>query len=114
MGNSKSNTSRLRSRGRAPRHDVPATSARPFTDKPQRCAGPPCTARDTRPFRAGALLLLASTGCMVGPHYVRPEVALNAQSQWSAAADQRFATQTAVNQAWWRTFNDPTLDRLIE
>jgi NodT family efflux transporter outer membrane factor (OMF) lipoprotein len=61
--------------------------------------------------RAGVLLLLATTGCPISPKYVRPEVPLNAS--WSQQ-DPRLATKIAVDIAWWKSFNDPTLDRLIE
>jgi NodT family efflux transporter outer membrane factor (OMF) lipoprotein len=61
---------------------------------------------------AGVLSLLAATGCPISPKYVRPEVPLNAS--WSGQGDQRLAAQTPVDAAWWRSFNDPVLDRLIE
>jgi NodT family efflux transporter outer membrane factor (OMF) lipoprotein len=48
---------------------------------------------------------------MVGPRFVRPEARLNAA--WSRG-DPHLATQNAVNTAWWRTFNDPSLDRLVD
>src|SRR5690242_2839901 len=53
--------------------------------------------------------LLLWSGCLVGPDYKRPEVPLNAR--WSA--DARL-TQTATDARWWKSFNDPALDRLIE
>jgi NodT family efflux transporter outer membrane factor (OMF) lipoprotein len=65
---------------------------------------------------AGVVSLLSAalvlTGCAVGPEYVKPEVKLN--DSWSGKGDSRVATQTAADSAWWRTFNDPTLDRLIQ
>ncbi len=64
-----------------------------------------------RPLRvAGALALLATAGCPISPKFVRPEVPLNAR--WSA--DPRLAANLAVDVAWWRSFNDPALDQLIE
>jgi NodT family efflux transporter outer membrane factor (OMF) lipoprotein len=33
---------------------------------------------------------------------------------WRAAASAQIATQTATDSLWWKGFNDPTLDRLIE
>jgi NodT family efflux transporter outer membrane factor (OMF) lipoprotein len=56
--------------------------------------------------------LLAATGCNVGPDYVRPDVPLNAS--WSGSGDNRLATQTPVDEAWWKSFKDPNLDRLVE
>jgi NodT family efflux transporter outer membrane factor (OMF) lipoprotein len=64
----------------------------------------------------GAAVLLATlllaTGCMVGPDYKRPDVPLN--FAWSGKGDPRLTTQGAADVAWWRTFGDPALDRLIE
>ena len=56
-----------------------------------------------------ALLLLAS-GCPISPKYVRPDVPL--PPNWSASTDPRLAAKTAVDVAWWHSFNDPALDRL--
>ncbi|MGZ5051645.1 MAG: efflux transporter outer membrane subunit [Methylobacter sp.] len=57
-----------------------------------------------------AVLLLS--GCMVGPDYVRP--ATETANQWLEAEDKRLNTTSAAQQAWWKAFNDPMLDRLIE
>ena len=67
------------------------------------------------PGFAGLLLLpvlLATSGCPITPKYVRPDVPL--PPNWSASDDPRLAAKVAVDVAWWRSFNDPTLDRLIE
>jgi NodT family efflux transporter outer membrane factor (OMF) lipoprotein len=58
----------------------------------------------------GAAIALA--GCAVGPDYVKPDVKLN--ESWSAKDDPRVVTQSAADSAWWKSFNDPVLDRLIE
>src|SRR4051812_14555809 len=58
-----------------------------------------------------ALLLLVASGCPVGPKFVKPEVPLPAN--WSASADPRLA-KTAIDVAWWKSFKDPALDRLVE
>ncbi|MGZ5054399.1 MAG: efflux transporter outer membrane subunit [Methylobacter sp.] len=57
-----------------------------------------------------AFLLLSS--CMVGPDYVRPSTETSAQ--WLEAEDQRLNTASPNDQDWWKTFNDPVLDQLIE
>ncbi len=49
-------------------------------------------------------------GCKVGPEYATPEASL--ATSWTEAADA--ATPQAVAVDWWKQFNDPTLDRLIE
>jgi NodT family efflux transporter outer membrane factor (OMF) lipoprotein len=58
------------------------------------------------------ICLIAFGGCLVGPDYVRPPAPLNAA--WTVQGDQRLAMQTPVDQAWWRSFHDPVLDRLVE
>jgi NodT family efflux transporter outer membrane factor (OMF) lipoprotein len=79
-------------------------SARPF---------PAIVSRGATRLAATLLLVLATaTGCPVGPDFVRPEVPLNAR--WSEQGNARLATQTPVDQAWWRSFNDPTLNQLVE
>jgi len=58
-------------------------------------------------------LLLA--GCMLGPDYVKPDVAGNATAQArlprAAQADVQPATPPSQ---WWRALNDPLLDQLVD
>jgi NodT family efflux transporter outer membrane factor (OMF) lipoprotein len=51
-------------------------------------------------------------GCAVGPDFKKPDAAV--PSTWSAAADARIAMQKAADSRWWKAFNDPALDRLVE
>jgi NodT family efflux transporter outer membrane factor (OMF) lipoprotein len=62
----------------------------------------------------GSLLsmVLALAGCTVGPRFERPETMLN--DNWSEKNAPQLATQATADSAWWRAFNDPTLDRLIQ
>ena len=55
---------------------------------------------------------LTLTGCSVGPHYMKPE--LKANESWSTRGSAQFTEQPAADSAWWRTFNDPTLEKLIQ
>ncbi len=56
------------------------------------------------------LLTLGLSGCfVVGPDYVKPEI--KAPKQWRFAAED--AKETA-NLSWWKQFNDPVLNRLVE
>ncbi|PPK74629.1 NodT family efflux transporter outer membrane factor (OMF) lipoprotein [Methylobacter tundripaludum] len=57
-----------------------------------------------------AFLLLSS--CMVGPDYVRP--ATETATQWLEAEDRRLNTTSANDQTWWKSFNDPVLNQLID
>jgi NodT family efflux transporter outer membrane factor (OMF) lipoprotein len=58
------------------------------------------------------LVFLLLSGCMVGPDYVRPTT--ETADQWLEAGDKRLETTSTGNQSWWKTFNDPILNRLIE
>ncbi len=65
--------------------------------------------------RIFVLLLLAVTltACTtVGPKFVKPQVTVN--PDWSMSNDVRVARAMQPDPAWWRAFNDPTLDRLID
>src|SRR4051812_3064033 len=53
-----------------------------------------------------------ASACAVGPDFARPEVPLHAS--WNRPGDARISTQTPVEKTWWKTFSDPTLDRLID
>ncbi len=56
-------------------------------------------------------VLLAFTGCMVGPDYQRPKVSVS--PSWGETEDQRVRRESTTYRDWWRAFNDPALDRLI-
>jgi outer membrane protein TolC len=58
------------------------------------------------------LVLFAFAGCTIGPDFQRPKTAVSAN--WQEIADPRVSTASATYRAWWKTFNDPVLDRLIE
>jgi len=64
-------------------------------------------ATDMRSFIVIAFTVLL-TGCMVGPDYVRPVVDVPAAFRY----EDRDAKETA-NTEWWRQFQDPVLDALI-
>src|SRR5437773_769866 len=55
------------------------------------------------------MLALVVSGCTMGPDYTRPPV--------DAPAAFRFepkAVAETANTAWWKQFNDPVLDQLID
>jgi NodT family efflux transporter outer membrane factor (OMF) lipoprotein len=58
------------------------------------------------------LVLLAFAGCTVGPNFQRPKTAVS--TNWQEIADPRVSTASATYRGWWKGFNDPVLDRLIE
>ena len=65
-----------------------------------------------RILAAGLLVLLVS-GCMtVGPDYEQPEVAV--PDDWSQEAAEGISRAPNELVEWWRVFNDPVLDQLVE
>lgn len=63
-------------------------------------------------MRPWVFAVLLAAGCNVGPKFVKPEVKLN--DKWSGAGDPRFAPHGEIDRAWWKSFHDATLDRLVE
>ena len=63
------------------------------------------------------LLLISLAACKVGPDYARPETTYPFQWPWSKTeaekADAKTAPQKMVGD-WWKQFNDPALDRMID
>ena len=59
---------------------------------------------------AGCLLL--ATGCMIGPNYTRPTTPI--ARQLVEAPTTQVSTESSVQAQWWKTFNDPVLDKLVE
>src|SRR5499433_1006507 len=66
--------------------------------------------------RAEVLLLMlvlgAFAGCAIGPDFQRPKTAVSAN--WQEIADPRVSRSSATYRGWWKAFNDPALDQLIE
>jgi NodT family efflux transporter outer membrane factor (OMF) lipoprotein len=63
-----------------------------------------------------ALVLLASllAACTVGPDYTPPKPALPANWTEHAATPAEIARTDQQLKKWWASFNDPTLDRLVD
>lgn len=59
-----------------------------------------------------AWLCCALGGCAVGPNYRTP--ALKAPARWAASQKPVKAAGALQDVAWWRTFGDPLLDKLIQ
>lgn len=61
----------------------------------------------------GAALIIGPTmGCMLGPDFQTPEAPV--AELWREAGQQGLTRQPVEQADWWRQFNDPVLDRLIE
>jgi NodT family efflux transporter outer membrane factor (OMF) lipoprotein len=56
--------------------------------------------------------LLLANGCTVGPNYHPPNV--NSPPQWSEATNGGETNRSASVAGWWKNFNDPELDSLID
>ena len=65
----------------------------------------------TRTLIAAALLAL--TGCAVGPDYQRPEASLP-DSYRATQTTSGMQEATTVEKAWWRRFQDDTLNTLVD
>lgn len=65
--------------------------------------------------RSLAVLISASlsAGCVVGPDYSRPELAMPEHFMGQATVDQRPAHANPDLIAWWAGFSDPQLTRLV-
>ncbi len=61
---------------------------------------------------AAATVLLLGACAKVGPDYRRPEMPLAAN--WLEADNRQITNGPANYRDWWRVFNDPVLDRLID
>ncbi|MGL6070914.1 efflux transporter outer membrane subunit [Craterilacuibacter sp.] len=57
-------------------------------------------------------IAIALTGCAVGPDYTRPVVEM--PGAWQSGAQAPAAAQMIVVQDWWKSFNDPVLDKLVD
>ena len=69
----------------------------------------------TRGRHAATLLglMLAVAGCMkVGPDFAPPTATVS--EQWMERGDPRVDSTQTINETWWKVFDDPVLDRLIE
>ena len=63
-------------------------------------------------LRIGFLALLLAGCSTVGPEYERPATAVN--PDWLDAELEQFDTSPAELAQWWKTFNDPVLNKLID
>ena len=59
------------------------------------------------------LSALALSGCAAGPDYVAPIPPATSSGPFLSAADPAF-TPTPVPAGWWRLYNDPVLDSLVQ
>ena len=49
---------------------------------------------------------------MVGPNFHRPKATVSAK--WQDTGDPRLSNESTTYRDWWKAFNDPVLDRLVE
>jgi NodT family efflux transporter outer membrane factor (OMF) lipoprotein len=71
-----------------------------------------CTKRPRCALLLLAPVLLSFAGCTVGPNFQRPKVTVS--PSWLETGDQRVKTDATTYRDWWRAFNDPVLDGLVE
>ncbi|HKE11794.1 MAG TPA: efflux transporter outer membrane subunit [Myxococcota bacterium] len=64
------------------------------------------------PASLSAMAGLLLSGCLVGPAYVRPPVAL--ETAWLESSDPAVRVEPAQSARWWEVFSDPALAHLVE
>lgn len=70
------------------------------------------TSATRRSYLLVSMLLVGLAACApVGPDFVKPDAPVN--PDWLDSELEHFDTGPAELAEWWRTFNDPVLDRLI-
>jgi NodT family efflux transporter outer membrane factor (OMF) lipoprotein len=57
---------------------------------------------------------LALNGCSVGPKFHPPDVTAEVGGSWTANGQPGLSSTLAPDTTWWRSFNDPALDSLVE
>lgn len=74
------------------------------------------TSRERLGAGAVALLgmVLALAGCSLGPKFHPPDVTATVGESWSVNDQPGFIRTAAPDTTWWRSFNDPVLDSLVE
>ncbi len=76
----------------------------------------------TRLVLFAALCMMLSSGCSytdswlrnglkVGPNYAKPAAPIS--DQWIDVNDRRIISESVDEVAWWRTFNDPVINRVV-
>jgi len=58
------------------------------------------------------LSIMTLSGCMVGPDYREPQTEVN--ETWTEFEDLSVKHDLAVNVQWWREFDDPVLNELVD
>jgi NodT family efflux transporter outer membrane factor (OMF) lipoprotein len=69
--------------------------------------------RSHRSAATGGLILVALAACRVGPNY-RPPALPSGTEAPLVSIDTSAETTTAPPDAWWRLYNDPRLDTLVQ
>ena len=50
----------------------------------------------------------------MGPSFSKRDATVPVNQNWRAQGDARVASNSAPDSTWWKGFNDPALDRLVE
>jgi NodT family efflux transporter outer membrane factor (OMF) lipoprotein len=63
-------------------------------------------------WQASVLFAFLLSGCTVGPDFIRPQAKVS--QTWLEAGNQRVETGPFEYRNWWRLFEDPVLDQLVD
>ena len=88
---------------------VPTTSGAPHEGE-----GPDGHGDGARRASLGLIGVLALAGCGVGPHYVAPQTPPTMAAQPFVSATPAVAAAAKPPADWWRLYQDPVLDRLVQ
>jgi NodT family efflux transporter outer membrane factor (OMF) lipoprotein len=61
-----------------------------------------------------ALITMLAACAPVGPEFEKPDLSLSTEWSWSGEGEHPLEFSPVKQPQWWRVFNDPVLDRLIE
>ena len=71
-----------------------------------------CYIRQCVRICCGAIAILLSACAPVGPNFQKPDAAV--AEGWLESADERISTEGGDYREWWKSFNDPALESLIQ
>ena len=85
---------------------------RPLISRPHAPRANPLRALALRRLLGLVPLLVPLAACEVGPNFKKPTPPIAAQ--WLESGDPRVKADHQLYEQWWKAYNDPTLDHLVD